>query len=122
MRHALKIACVVAFLALPAAAETPERPDASLPPHAAPARLSVEEMASVHAGTETKVTVLTTQQLTGTTSGNSITAGTVTSGAIGFSPEALNGFSGVGNFVVNTGANNTLQGSINISIVTAPRP
>ena len=119
MRNVLKIACLVALLASPAAAAALE---ASSPPStpASQAPLSAEEMSSVHAGADSKVTVLTTQQLTGTTSGNSITAGTVTSGAIGFSPDAQRGFSGVGNFVVNTGANNTLQGSINISIVTAP--
>ena len=119
MRMVLKIACLAAVMASPAAAAAPEaRPPLSTP--ASPTLLSAEEMSSVHAGAETEATVLTTQQLTGTTSGNSITAGTVTSGAIGFSPDALNGFSGVGNFVVNTGANNTLQGSINISIVAAP--
>ena len=119
MRIVLKLACLAALLASPAAAAAPEA-SPPLSKHASPAPLSAEEMSSVHAGADTKVTVLTTQQLTGTTSGNSITAGTVTSGAIGFSPDALSGFSGVGNFVVNTGANNTLQGSINISIVGAP--
>ncbi len=46
----------------------------------------------------------------------------VTSGAVNFSDNALSGFRGIGNFVVNTGANNTLQGAINISVVTTPGP
>jgi hypothetical protein len=85
-----------------------------------PVPLRADEMAGVSGGQEMTVTALTRQQLTGVTSGNSITAGSVISGDVNFSQSALSGFSGVGNFVVNTGANNTLQGAINISVVTAP--
>lgn len=88
--------------------------------HQAPAALTTAEMAAVSGGEAVRIEVLTRQQLTGATSGNTINAGTVTSGAVNFSESALSGFNGVGNFVVNTGANNTLQGAINISIVTAP--
>jgi hypothetical protein len=82
-------------------------------------------MADLSAGDGASTTlaeVMTTQQLTGTTTGNTVMAGTLTSGAVNFSPEALSGFNGVGNFVINTGANNTLQGAVNISVVTVPAP
>lgn len=84
------------------------------------APLSSAEMASLSGGEGIDVAVLTQQQLTGATSGNTINAGTVVSGAVNFSGNALNGFRGIGNFVVNTGANNTLLGAINISVVTTP--
>jgi len=80
------------------------------------------EMASLSGGEGVDVAVLTRQQLTGTTTGNTVNAGTVTSGAVNFSDNALSGFRGIGNFVVNTGANNTLQGAINISVVSTTGP
>jgi len=86
------------------------------------AALPSAELADLAGGQGVEVAVLTRQQLTGTTTGNTVTAGTMTSGAVTFSENALSGFSGVGNFVINTGANNTLQGAINISVVTAPGP
>ena len=88
----------------------------------AEAPLPVSEMASLSGGEGVDVAVLTRQQLTGTTTGNTVNAGTVTSGAVNFSDNSLSGFRGIGNFVVNTGANNTLQGAINISVVTTPGP
>ena len=88
----------------------------------AEAPVPASEMASLSGGEGVDVAVLTRQQLTGTTTGNTVNAGTVTSGVVNFSDNALAGFRGIGNFVVNTGANNTLQGAINISIVTTPGP
>jgi hypothetical protein len=85
-------------------------------------RLSSSEMASLAGGEGVDVAVLTRHQLTGATTGNTVNAGTVTSGAVNFSDNSLSGFRGIGNFVINTGANNTLQGAINISVVTAPGP
>jgi hypothetical protein len=85
-------------------------------------RLSSSEMATLAGGEGVNVAVLTQQQLTGATTGNTVNAGSMTSGTVTFSDNALSGFRGIGNFVVNTGANNTLQGAINISVVTAPGP
>ena len=83
--------------------------------------MSEAEMAQASAGQEViTVEALTRQQLTGATTGNTINAGVLTSGQVTFSPQALNGFNGIGNFVINTGANNTLQGAINFSVVTVP--
>lgn len=101
----------------------PPPPDVAAAEQAKPeARLSSSEMASLAGGEGVDVAVLTRQQLTGVTTGNTVNAGTVTSGAVNFSDNSLSGFRGIGNFVINTGANNTLQGAINISIVTTPGP
>lgn len=69
-------------------------------------------------GGESHVQVLTNQNLNAISSGNTIEAETIGSGGISFGQGALSGFTGVGNFVVNTGHNNTLQGSISVSVVT----
>jgi hypothetical protein len=88
----------------------------------APKALTPAEMAAVNGGAEVSVEMLNRQQLTGMTTGNTVTAGTLTSGQISFAPSALSGFNGIGNFVLNTGANNTLQGAISVSVVTTPPP
>jgi len=101
------------------AAAPPAKPPVAA---AAPKALASEEMAAINGGAEVSVEVLNRQQLTGMTTGNTINAGVLTSGQINFSPSALSGFNGIGNFVLNTGANNTLQGAISVSVVTAPPP
>lgn len=117
------LAASLASIALNAHAEPKEVPEAGPPasePSAAAGAMSIEEMEAASGGQGVSLNVLTQQQLTGTTSGNTVTAGTLTSGEVSFGPGALDGFSGVGNFVINTGANNTLQGAINISVATTP--
>ena len=121
-----RIASLTAFLF--AAAIT--GPAVAQPDHPSPAAveaggsaesaLSLAEMEEASGGQGVTVEVLTRQQLSGSTSGNTVNAGTLTSGDVSFGAEALDGFSGIGNFVINTGANNTLQGAINISVVTTP--
>jgi hypothetical protein len=123
MRQAARLASFLIAAALAGAAGA--EPDPSVTPEpiavAQDARsLSLEEMESASGGQGVSVEVLTRQQLSGTTSGNTVNAGTLTSGDVSFGADALDGFSGVGNFVINTGANNTLQGAINISVVTTP--
>lgn len=105
-----------------AASAEPERATAAAPPREAiaSAALSPDELEAAAGGQGVSVEVLTRQQLSGSTSGNTVSAGTLTSGDVSFGSDALDGFSGVGNFVINTGANNTLQGAINISVVTTP--
>ncbi|HEY8570968.1 hypothetical protein [Phenylobacterium sp.] len=116
---------LAAALAAGAAAAEPPQARATeaaeaLAQRSEPLALTAEEMESASGGQGISVEVLTRQQLSGTTSGNTVTAGTLTSGDVSFGADALDGFSGVGNFVINTGANNTLQGAINISVVTTP--
>ena len=60
------------------------------------------------------------QTLTATSSGNVVSAETVQNGDINIHADAFAGFSGIGNFVMNTGNNNTLQGSVSVVIVTPP--
>jgi hypothetical protein len=63
------------------------------------------------------------QQLKSITSDNSVNAlGSVNNGPVTVSPGAFSGYSGLGNFVINTGNNNTLQGSMSVNIMLAPSP
>jgi hypothetical protein len=116
----------LALAGSPALAEpsiaTPPAPAVAQPQAAAP--LSLEDLAAVNGreGAHTEVTLLSDQDLSATSSGNSITANTVRSGDVSFGAGALSAFSGVGNFVVNTGNNNNLQGAISVNIITAPIP
>lgn len=112
--------CAWAFSCAGAAMANEKTPPAEPPPLAAEAPMSAAEMGALSGGQSVNFEVLTRQQLNGSTTGNTINAGSLTSGDISFSQDSLNGFSGVGNFVINTGANNTLQGAVNISIVTTP--
>lgn len=108
----------------PAAAIAQQAPVASLPATSdadTPAPLAPDELDGISA--EGAITnVVTNQNLNATNSGNTIVAGTVQNGDINFSGNALTGFSGVGNFVTNTGNNNNLQGSISVVVTGAPLP
>ena len=84
--------------------------------------LSLEEMAAAAGGDGVVINSQTRQQLTATATGNTVNAETLNTGNVSFAGGALDGFNGIGNFVVNTGANNTLQGAININIITVPTP
>ena len=112
---------IVSSAGAPALAQTApaESPAASPPPSSEP--LSLDALAAERAeGVDN--TVLSEQQLNATTSGNSVVAGTMHTGDVAFSTSALTGFTGVGNFVINTGNNSNLQGTINVSIVTTAPP
>jgi hypothetical protein len=65
------------------------------------------------------VQVQATQTLTATNSGNTI-GGDLISGDVSFSEAAMDGFNGVGNVVINTGANSNLQGNILVTVIGAP--
>ncbi len=122
MRHIFTMTLLAALSAGGGAlAQSPAAAAATEPTASAPA-LSADELAEASGGQGVTVDVMSRQQLTGSTSGNTVNAGTLTSGEVSFGPNALDGFNGVGNFVINTGANNTLQGAINITIVTTPLP
>lgn len=120
---ALALSCA---LALPAFAQTGAgqdlAADATAPVPLSPVPLSLDVLADASAqGVD--ATVLSDQQLSATSSGNSLVAAVLTTGDISFSTDALTGFAGVGNFVINTGANSSLQGTISVNIITtAPAP
>jgi hypothetical protein len=88
------------------------------PPAEAARPLPAEDLDAISGGQEIVAGVLSNQQLTAANSGNSVNANSVRSGDVNFSGSALNGFSGVGNFVVNTGNNNNLQGAISLNIIS----
>jgi len=85
---------------------------------AAPVALSLEELSEEHGRQGVYIHADSTQALNAVNSGNSITAGQVGSGDIALTEGAFAGFAGIGNFVINTGHNNNLQGSLSIMIVT----
>ncbi|MFN3523637.1 MAG: hypothetical protein ACK4YQ_15425 [Phenylobacterium sp.] len=116
---ALAAAAAAAAFATGHAAEAPPEPaaPASAPSPSPPPTLSPADLEAETAG---DVNVMSSQQLTATNSGNSITADTVQSGDIALTDSAFSGFSGVGNFVFNTGANNNLQGVVSVNIVGSP--
>jgi hypothetical protein len=82
--------------------------------------LSLDELADLRGG-ETMVIQHTTQTLTANNAGNTINGDTVVSGAVNLASNAFNGYDGIGNFVINTGHNNNLQGSISVSIALTPQ-
>lgn len=98
-----------------------EAPAASTQPAVQP--LDVSELHDLNGRQGVSVIVASDQLLKATNSGNSVNANTVGSGAITVGANAFAGYSGVGNFVMNTGHNNNLQGAITINIVTTgPTP
>lgn len=129
-RNPAPAAIVVAFLAVLAWPGAGARAAEDPPPDAQavagtpdqPRALSADDLETATAGASAGVNVLSNQQLTATSSGNSISAGTLQSGDIAFSDNAFSGYNGVGNFVFNTGANNNLQGVVSVNIVSAPGP
>lgn len=82
--------------------------------------LSLEELGELRGG-EAIVIQHTTQTLTANNAGNSVNGDTVGSGAVNLTSNAFNGYDGIGNFVINTGHNNNLQGSISVSIAMTPQ-
>ena len=61
-----------------------------------------------------------TQTFTATNSGNSVTGETVTTGDVVLGAETFSGFGGIGNFLMNTGNNNNLQGAVSVVVVVPP--
>jgi hypothetical protein len=82
--------------------------------------LSLEDMGALAGGTGVEVVIDTDQVLTATNSGNTVSGDVVTSGQVNIGSGAFSGYEGVGNFVINTGHNNNLQSSMNVTIVLTP--
>ncbi len=126
----LLLASVVAAQTAPSGLATPNATAAAvvtavpvpvpLPVPAAPApvALSADELDQESGWQGVVVYAGANQNLTATNTGNSIHAGTVGSGDITLTEGAFAGFSGIGNFVVNSGHNNNLQGSLSIIVVS----
>jgi hypothetical protein len=82
--------------------------------------LAADALESMDGGTGVDISVITQQTLTAINTGNVVTGYNVGSGGIEIGANAFSGFDGVGNFVFNTGHNNNLQSSMNVSIALAP--
>jgi hypothetical protein len=81
----------------------------------APQALDDKALAGISAGSDT-------QTVTASSTGATIAANTVTSGEVSFANNAFEGFSGIGNIVVNTGNANVIQGSLQVNLNSAPSP
>ena len=84
--------------------------------------LSMEDMDALAGGTGVDIVMITDQTLTAFNNGNTVSGDTVTSGQVNLGANAFSGYSGLGNFVINTGHNNNLQSSMSVSVVLAPPP
>lgn len=107
--------------AIDAAAPAPPKPLDAAPKldavdPSAPTPMTIDDLSGVSAGAGAENDVVSRQQLTAVNSGNSVNAATVTTGTISLEGSALSGYNGVGNFVMNTGNNNNLQGSLSVNI------
>jgi len=91
-------------------------------PFAGAAPIDTGGLANAQGGTNIAIGAVTEQDLSAVNTGNSIVAGTITNGAINIPTGAFNGFNGVGNFVMNTGNQNNIQGTLSINVVIAPIP
>lgn len=102
--------------------ETATRPDEIILADASESLevVSLDELESYAGGTGLTLGVLTNPVLTGLTSGNTVSGVDVTSGAITIETDAFSGYDGIGNFVINSGHNNVLQSTVNVSIVMTP--
>lgn len=112
-RNGLYAGIVLAFASAASAQEAPQAP-------AGAELLSLEDMDALSGGTGVTAIALTEQTLNAVNSGNSVNANTVSSGQVNIGANAFSGYSGVGNFVINTGHNNNLQSTMSVSIVLAP--
>ena len=114
--RAAAISLVALCFAAPALAQQANDPPPA-DPFAGASNLGDAALASI---ATPQVLAQSIQTLTATNTGNSITAETIQNGDISIDADAFAGFSGIGNFVMNTGNNNNLQGSVSVVIVTPP--
>lgn len=101
---------------LQAPAASPPARAQPLPPQMPNSTLSKLAGRGDPAGTVT----VTNQDLTAVNAGNSIVANTVGSGAISLEGNAFSAFNGVGNILMNTGHNNNLQSTMNVTVIIGP--
>lgn len=126
LSHTLPAVALLAFASAPASAFADDPISALLSGLDGSAAETPAELEAVEAGDLAEISggdvhvedsIMSTQELTAINSDNEI-VGNVHAGDVNLSGDALRGFNGVGNFVVNTGAQSNLQGSITINILT----
>jgi hypothetical protein len=81
--------------------------------------LSTDDMDALAGGTGVDIVMITDQTLTAVNTGNTVIGETIGSGQVNLGSGAFSGYSGLGNFVINTGHNNNLQSSMSVSVVLA---
>jgi hypothetical protein len=118
----LSFAAVLAFAGVASASEAPAVLAIAAEPAQAdePEVMSLDDLGSLSGGTGVDVNVVTEQTLNAVNTGNTVSGNTVTSGTMNIGSNAFSGFSGIGNFVMNTGHNNNLQASMSVNVVLAP--
>lgn len=82
--------------------------------------LDLAELDALRGG-ETIAVQGNTQNLNAVNSGNSVSGHTVGSGDMNINANAFNGYDGIGNFVINTGHNNNLMGSVSVNVMVVPQ-
>lgn len=111
-------ALAAALLAAPAWAD--ETANAAPATNADESVIDLAELATLSGGDGVDISTVTAQTLRAVSSGNTVRATNVGSGDVQISENAFQDFTGIGNFIINTGHNNTLQSSLNVNIVLAP--
>jgi hypothetical protein len=122
MTTILKGAVLAGALAFANTAAADELRTAQSLPDEGMTELSLEDMDALAGGTGVDVVLITDQTLTATNTGNTVTGDVVGSGQVNLGSGTFSGYSGLGNFVINTGHNNNLQSSMSVSVVLAPTP
>jgi hypothetical protein len=111
---ACAVMCLFSGAALAQEAPTPDDPLATLD------ALPNDALAGQTVITGAANIAQSVQVLTATNAANNVNAETVVTGDVTLSPESFAGFSGIGNFLMNTGNNNNLQGSVSVVVVIPP--
>lgn len=103
--------------------------DLALDPFGGAAPIGASNLAGTQGGSNNTTNVnanivaaISTQDLSSITTDNGITANTITNGAVNIGSNAFSGFNGIGNFVLNTGNQNSLAGALSVNVVMAPPP
>lgn len=92
-------------------AEETHRPD-----FAAQAVIEAEQLGELRAGNfDVNTTVQSKQDLTAVVTGTNIVAGSMDNGRITLQENAFSGFSGIGNFLNNTGNGNALNAAVGVT-------
>jgi len=106
----------LAYCGTASAQEVPTTPPPTNPGEV----LNSDDMEHLNVGAGVDIVTITQQTLTAVNNGNSVNGDTVSSGDIDIGTDAFSGYSGLANFVINTGHNNNLQASMNVTIVLGP--
>lgn len=117
------MAMCLLHISAPAFAEEPSAPAAETAASPFAKALSAGELQEARGAQDLGVHLsgaISSQVLSAESLGNRIEADEITTGAVSVANGAFQGFSGIGNFVINTGNNNNVQGAISVAVHLAP--